>query len=200
MQRVPAPWVLKPRSEASAIGIKKMHAPDDVGARSNSSATARALPHRALRPRRHLPRRLHRYEGKVVFTSVSGYGKPPMQVMHEGGVFTTRILDRDSHRDPISPKSTPTSCPPSAWLAASPTPSTSGPGRRRFYFLEAAARVGGAFIADLVQSATGLNLWREWARLEVANLRGELPCRPNLTRSTRSVLCLRRPPSPTPPF
>ena len=30
MERVPAPWVLKPRSEASAIGIKKMHAPDEV--------------------------------------------------------------------------------------------------------------------------------------------------------------------------
>ena len=30
MAKVPAPWVLKPRSEASSIGIKKMHAADDV--------------------------------------------------------------------------------------------------------------------------------------------------------------------------
>src|ERR1700728_73695 len=30
MERVPAPWVLKPRSEASAIGIKKMHTADEV--------------------------------------------------------------------------------------------------------------------------------------------------------------------------
>ena len=48
----------------------------------------------------------------------------------------------------------------------------------RFYFLEIAARVGGAFIADLVEAATGVNLWREWARIEVSDLRGvryELP-------------------------
>ena len=43
----------------------------------------------------------------------------------------------------------------------------------RFYFLEIAARVGGAFISDLVETATGINLWREWARLEVAHVRGE---------------------------
>jgi hypothetical protein len=38
------------------------------------------------------------------------------------------------------------------------------------YFLETSARVGGAHIVDLVEAATGLNLWAEWARLEA---RGE---------------------------
>jgi hypothetical protein len=37
----------------------------------------------------------------------------------------------------------------------------------KFYFLEVAARVGGAYIADVIEAATGINLWREWARLEV---------------------------------
>jgi biotin carboxylase len=40
----------------------------------------------------------------------------------------------------------------------------------RYYFLEIAARVGGAFIADLVEVSTGVNLWREWARIEVCEL------------------------------
>ena len=35
-------------------------------------------------------------------------------------------------------------------------------------FLETSARVGGAYIVDVVEAATGINLWREWARLEVA--------------------------------
>ena len=35
-----------------------------------------------------------------------------------------------------------------------------------FYFLETSARVGGAHIVDLVDAASGLNLWAEWARLE----------------------------------
>jgi biotin carboxylase len=37
----------------------------------------------------------------------------------------------------------------------------------QFYFLEVAARVGGAYISDVIEAATGINLWREWARLEV---------------------------------
>ncbi len=37
----------------------------------------------------------------------------------------------------------------------------------KFYFIEIAARVGGAYIADVIEAATGINLWREWARLEV---------------------------------
>jgi hypothetical protein len=37
----------------------------------------------------------------------------------------------------------------------------------KFYFLEIAARVGGAYIADVLEAASGINLWREWARLEV---------------------------------
>src|SRR5690606_27231585 len=43
----------------------------------------------------------------------------------------------------------------------------------RFYFLETAARVGGANIVEMVEAATGVNLWREWARLGIAEARGE---------------------------
>src|SRR5262249_24933070 len=35
-------------------------------------------------------------------------------------------------------------------------------------FLETSARVGGAYIVDVVEAATGVNLWYEWARLELA--------------------------------
>jgi biotin carboxylase len=43
----------------------------------------------------------------------------------------------------------------------------------QLYFLENAARVGGANIAECVDYASGVNLWREWARIEIANLREE---------------------------
>jgi hypothetical protein len=43
----------------------------------------------------------------------------------------------------------------------------------RVYFIEIAARVGGAYISNMVETATGINLWREWARLEVTA--GKLP-------------------------
>jgi biotin carboxylase len=40
-----------------------------------------------------------------------------------------------------------------------------------FYFLETAARVGGAHIADLVEAASGINLWTEWANVTFASKR-----------------------------
>ena len=38
-----------------------------------------------------------------------------------------------------------------------------------FTFSEIAARVGGAYIAEVLEAASGVNLWREWARLEIAD-------------------------------
>ena len=63
----------------------------------------------------------------------------------------------------------------------------------RFYFLEVAARVGGAFIADVIEHATGINLWREWARVEIGAMRGigyTLP--PTREEHAGSVLCLAK--------
>ena len=61
----------------------------------------------------------------------------------------------------------------------------------RFYFLEIAARVGGAFISDLVEAATGINLWREWARIEVAIFAvSRTCCRRSQEEYAGSVLCL----------
>ena len=39
----------------------------------------------------------------------------------------------------------------------------------RFYFLEIAARVGGAYIAEVLEAASGINLWREWAKIELSD-------------------------------
>src|SRR4029077_20650260 len=50
----------------------------------------------------------------------------------------------------------------------------------RLYFLETSARVGGAHIVDLVEAATGLNLWAEWAKLEIAG--GKAPYAPPFAR------------------
>jgi len=38
----------------------------------------------------------------------------------------------------------------------------------KFYLLEVAARVGGAYIANVLEYACNFNLWREWAKLETA--------------------------------
>jgi biotin carboxylase len=43
----------------------------------------------------------------------------------------------------------------------------------RIYFIESAARVGGGHTANIVEAATGVNLWREWAKIEIGQ--GERP-------------------------
>ena len=195
MERVPTPWVLKPRSEASAIGIKKMYSADDVwrtleqlGDRQSFYVLERFVPGDIF----HVDAVVS--EGQVVFTSVSGYGKPPMQTMHEGGVFTTRILERDSNTT-RSLVEVNARLIPALGMERGVTHAEyiRAKDDGQFYFLEAAARVGGAFIADVVEAATSVNLWREWARIEVAHARGERYRAPQpLAFYAGSVLCLAK--------
>jgi biotin carboxylase len=194
MADVAGPWVLKPRAEASAIGIRKIHDPeqlwrslDELGDRQSFYLLERFVPGDIF----HVDAITN--DRQVVFTAVSQYGKPPMQVMHEGGVFTTRVIDRNS-TDARELAAMNAQLVPAMGLVRGVTHAeyiraTDG----RFYFLEVAARVGGAFIADVVEQATGVNLWAEWARVEISALRGV----PYAVRQTReehagSVLCLAK--------
>jgi hypothetical protein len=61
-----------------------------------------------------------------------------------------------------------------------------------FYFLECAARVGGAYINEMVEAATGINLWREWARVEVAGGDGSYRLPPVREEYAGVILSLAR--------
>ena len=131
-------------------------------------------------------------QGRVVFSSAHQYGKPPLQLMQQGGVFTTRTVDRDSAEwrelTGINAR-----LAPALGMRSGVTHAEFIRADGRVYFLEIAARVGGAFIADLVEQSTGINLWREWARLDVAELRGEPYVLPPLREEyAGSALCLAR--------
>src|SRR6202522_1823296 len=176
MERVPSPWLLKPRAEASALGIRKIEDPEklwrtleDLGDEQSRFLLEQFVPGEIF----HVDSIVS--EGKVVFAVAHQYGRPPMQVMHEGGVFTTRTVDRQSS-DWADLTALNARLAPALGMVRGVTHGEyiKAHADGRFYFLEIAARVGGAFIADLVQASTGVNLWREWARLEVMNLRGEI--------------------------
>jgi biotin carboxylase len=194
MASVPAPWVLKPRAEASAIGIRKIHEPeqlwrslDELGDRQSYYLLERFVPGDIF----HVD--AITADREVIFTTVCQYGKPPMQVMHEGGVFTTRVIERNSAEArelaAINARLVPSMGLVRGVTHAEYIRAADG----GFYFLEVAARVGGAFIADVVEHATGVNLWAEWARVEVSAMRGvpyTLP--PTREEHAGSVLCLAR--------
>jgi len=190
---VPAPWLLKPRTSASALGIRKIRDPeqlwrtlDELGDRQSHFVLERFVPGEIF----HVDSIVS--EGNVVFSTAHQYGRPPMQVMHEGGVFTTRTVDRAS-RDWTELTALNARLAPAFGLGHGVTHAEyiKAHADGKFYFLEIAARVGGAFIADLVEASTRVNLWREWARLEVAQLRGERYVLPAVTENyAGSVLCL----------
>jgi biotin carboxylase len=193
MESVPAPWLLKPRSEASALGIRKINDPeqlwralDELGDRQSNFILERFLPGDIF----HVDSIVA--AGRVAFSVVHQYGKPPMQVMHEGGVFTTRTVDRRSEEWAALTELN-YRLAPSMGLSDGVTHAEyiRAYADGRFYFLEIAARVGGAFISELVETASGINLWREWARIEVAQLRGEPYMLPPIRQDyAGSILCL----------
>jgi biotin carboxylase len=178
MNRVPPPWVLKPRSMAGAIGIKKVHNQDEfwrlidaLGDMQSHYLLERFVPGDVF----HVDTIV--YEREILFAIASGYGRPPMEVSHGGGIFTTRILERDSETSRNLRETNARVMSALRMLRGiSHTEFIQAHEDGRIYFLETSARVGGAHIADLVEAATGLNLWREWARIEIAG--GKQPYRP----------------------
>jgi biotin carboxylase len=199
MDSVPAPWVLKPRSEASAIGIRKIHEPeqlwrtlDELGDLQSNYLLEKFVPGDIF----HVDAITS--ERQVLFSEVNRYGKPPMQVMHEGGVFTTRTVERESEDAKALVELNKKLLPALGLVrGVSHGEYIKAHEDGRYYFLEVAARVGGAFIAELVEFSTGLNLWGEWARIEICSLRGVPYVLPPQTHSyAGSVLCLARTDAP----
>lgn len=195
MQRVPAPWLLKPRWSASAIGIRKFEQPEDVW------PVLEALGDDATNSlmEQFVPGDIYHVEGvtwhgEVLFALAHKYGRPPFETMHQGGVFSTRTLDREGdearglrkiHAATLKALGMQDGVTHSEFIRAHAD--------GEFYFLESAARVGGAFIADVTEQASGVNPWVEWARIEVAQLRGEAYALPPLREEyAGSVICLAR--------
>ncbi len=193
MSSVPGPWLLKPRAEASALGIRKIQEPeqlwralDELGDRQSHFLLERFVPGDIF----HVDSIVS--ERDLVFSVVHQYGRPPMQVMHEGGVFTTRTVDRES-RDWEELTAMNARLTPALGMVRGVTHAEyiRAHADGRYYFLEIAARVGGAFIVDLVQASTGVNLWREWARIEIEDLRDKAYVLPPAREDyAGSVLCL----------
>ena len=168
-ERVPPPWMLKPRMEASSSGIKKIASAEQLW--DEIETLGDRAPEFLLE--KYLPGEVGHVdsivtEGQIVFAEVHRNGIPPFDVQHAGGVFSTYTVDRAS--------------PDWTALEALNAKVLNGFGLLRgvshleyikhrddgrMYFLEAGARVGGAHVADLVEAATGVNPWAEWADIEI---------------------------------
>ena len=176
LANVPAPWLLKPRSEASAVGIKKFDRAEDVWKSVDELGDAQST----YLIERMIPGDVYHVdaivsERKVVFAEVHCYRKPLFELMHQGGgIFATRTVPRGSEVErKILEAHDRVVEHLNLVRGVAHTEFILGRDDGKPYFLETAARVGGAHISDLVEASTGINLWREWAKIEIAQ--GEEP-------------------------
>lgn len=170
MARVPGPWVIKPRTEASSNGIRKVDHPqatwdvlNALGDDQSNHLMERYLPGTVF----HVDSIVH--GGQVRFAQVHQYGTPILDLHTRGGIYTTRSLRRGS-ADEQALQELNRRVIEGFRLEEGVThiEYIKNAADGGYYFLEASARVGAGMIEDLVEATTGLNLWAEWAKLEVA--------------------------------
>lgn len=175
ISRVPAPWLVKPRFEASATGIKKIHSPDELWPIIDNLGDQQSF----YVLERYVPGEIYHVdsivsEREIVFALANQYGYPPMDVAHQGGIFTSRTMIRGSEDEQALQELNKQVLKAMGMVrGVSHTEFIRAHADGKFYFLETSARVGGANIVELNEAASGLNLWAEWAKIEI--LRGEKP-------------------------
>ena len=196
-QRVAPPWFLKPRQQAGAIGIRKINGEDELWAVSEALGDDRShflLEEFVAGEVCHVDSIV--YEREVLAAIPSKYGTPPFDVSHGGGVFTTRVMNRNTDAAAalvdLNHRLLTT-----LGLVRGVSHSEYIRGRDgRLVFLETSARVGGAHIADLIEAATGINLWAEWAKVEIAGGKQPYTAPPLGTDYAGLLVCLARQESP----
>lgn len=174
MAEVPGPWVLKPRTEASSNGIKVMRHPDELWReldRLGDEQSNMLLERFTAGDVYHVDGIVH--DGRMLMARAHRYGTPILELHRQGGVYTTRALKRGSadekkllafNAQVIAALGLPFGVTHIEYIK--------GQEDGQFYFLEASARVGAGMIEEMMEAETGLNLWAEWARLEIAEASG----------------------------
>jgi biotin carboxylase len=195
MERVPPPWIIKPRSDVSAIGIRKVTEPEEVlrtltemnerpvlRERASYYLLAKFIPGEVF----HVDSLVN--EGRVIFAGANQYGRPPMEVAHQGGAYISHTVAHGSNEEKklfegnrklVKALKIERGATHAEFIRSNED--------GRFYFLEIAARVGGAYIAEVLEAASGINLWREWARLEVSTAEAETAAHSTETETSEWV-------------
>jgi biotin carboxylase len=199
-----APLIVKPRYEVSAFGIRKCETANDVWdvlTQLDGRNNWRDHPSQFVIERFIEGNVFHVdsivENGKVLACGVSKYGTPPFSVTHYGGVFTSSIVPyRAKERKELEKMNQQLLTAFKYDRGVSHAEFLKSEADGKFYLLEVACRVGGAYIANVLEHACNFNLWREWAKLETAT--EERPYQlPKLRKDFAGVaLCLANTDSP----
>ena len=167
-QQVPPPWVLKPRSQASAMGIKKVHHADELWGLIDALGDNQSF----FLLEQFVPGDIYHvdsivFEHTVRFARAHRYVETPIRVAQEGGIFCSHTVAYDT---PLEEELVAMNAEVMAAMGlhrgVSHTEFIKAEEDGTLYFLETSARVGGANIAEMVEASSGINLWRAWAQIE----------------------------------
>jgi biotin carboxylase len=175
LRSVKGPWLIKPRSDAGSVGIKKVEREQDafemiekLGDDRSRYLIERMIPGQFF----HVDSIVS--ERQIVFVEAHQYRTSLFEVVTHGGPSATQTLDRsgDLYRELVEVNGRVIE---HMGLVRGVThiEYVRSAENGQLYFIEAAARVGGSHTSDVVGAATGINLWREWAKIELAQ--GERP-------------------------
>lgn len=165
---VSAPWVLKPRSEASASGIMKVHSKDELWQKIHELGDDRI---RYLVEQFKPGAVFHcdglNWDGKILFSLTSQYLATPMEISQGGGIFRSANIKHGNADDKAIKKVNEQVMKAFGMkFGATHTEFIKCDEDGKVYFLETSSRVGGAHLAEMVEAASGINLWKEWAVIE----------------------------------
>ena len=167
---VAAPWVLKPRSEASASGIEKVYSKEDLWDKIHKLGDNRMkFLVEQFKPGAVYHCDALNWNGKAEFSLVSEYLATPMEISQGGGIFRSANVPYNSSDEKEIKKVNQQVMKAFGMLhGATHTEFIKCNEDGKIYFLETASRVGGAHLAEMVEAASGVNLWGEWAKIEDA--------------------------------
>lgn len=196
LNRVPPPWIVKPRTEVSAFGIRMCEEKEQVWSVLNEldkRNTWRDHPSKFL-IEKFLDGDVHHVDsvikdGKIVAQGINVYGVTPYKVAHGGGVFTSSTMGYGSkdrkQLERLNAKLLKALDHKNGVAHAEFLKSEED---GEFYLVEVACRVGGAYIANVHEAASGFNLWREWGKLETETK--EQPYKPPVLRKEYAGIAL----------
>ncbi len=172
--RVPPPYMLKPRHEAASAGIKKIASVDELWHEIHALGDLQSY----FLIEAYIAGDVYHVdaivsEGEPVFLECHKTGIPPWDVSHGGGVFSTSTVERGTD-DERALRDTASLVLKRLRMLRGTAHVEIIRGRDGvYYFLEVGARIGGGHVVELVEASTGINLFREWADIEID--KGEVP-------------------------
>lgn len=190
MENVPAPWLLTPRSETFAGPIQQIY---------DSEQVWRALEELGDRQSYFF---LEQYvtgdffhvdsitaEGQVVFAAVHPSSDASMDGAQDSDASPVRpVLRNSEEEDCLKRENAKLLAKLGLVRGVARSKFIRSHATDEFYFLETSASVGDASTVQKIEQAHDLNLWVEWARLEVAAMRGQPYALPKMDAAHKIVV------------